>query len=433
MIKESILITILTIISSLLGLIVQIIIAGKYGTGINLDAYLYSISLPVFTSSLIASLLSYTISPKIASRIKEVNKQNRLIVTILTLSIIIATAIMIISPGMVWLQEKMIPKSSAMNNINNMKELFYLGWLIGSTQVIMSTGTAILNGLKKPIYSVTMNFGPYIGMLVFLLVTKNNEIINLGLGLLSGTIISIVLSIYPMREKIINNWQEIEWIEIKNIIFKAPYTIIAMSCFSAYTIIDAYWAPHAGEGVLATLGYTQRIMIALGNLAVAGPSALISAKFAELINENEINKFNKTFSKIVLSTASVVIGLMVFIYYMGGKLVSFLFVRGAFSTQDAVKVELTLKYCLPGMFFMLLSSVFLRILFCFQYQDKKIAFLGILWIIAYFILSGALIVYSEIGIAIAYSLTWLISFLYISILLIREIKIKFYVEEKYEK
>lgn len=407
MLKSSLLITALSLIGSFLGLLVQLLMAQRYGSGVEVDAYLYAISTPTFVAGLLASLLSYTVVPRMAQYADGAEFQNRLIISLIALTICMVLLLLLISPALCYVQKVLLPQSSLIQKQHNLHELLIIGWGIAGMQILLAAACAILTGLKKPIFSTALNLGPYIAMLIAMLISKGGTE-QLAYGMLTGTCISLIFALTVLQQRMDGHWHQVAWHEVCALITGSPYTIIAMSCFSAYAVVDSYWAPRAGEGVLANLGYSQRIMIALGNLAVAGPSALLVPKFSEIITKRSQANFEKMLKSALATTFAIGSALALCLYMGAEPLIQFVFTRGAFGQQDAVSVAGVLQYCLPGMVFMLLSVISLRVLFCFREIEKISALLGAMWCLIYFSLCWHLVQYDGQGMAVAYSLTWLL-------------------------
>lgn len=408
MLRSSLLVTALSLLGSFLGLIVQLLMAQRYGSGVAVDTYLYAISTPTFVAGMIASLLSYTVVPRMAQNHGKADQQSRLIVSLLALSACVAAMLLLTSPLLQILQKAALPDNSRILQQTALPQLLVLGWGIAGMQVLLAALCAVLTGLKRALIATLLNLGPYLGMLGFMLIVMDKGIEQLAYGLLFGTVASFVVALYLLRSHILGHWRQAAWAEVSTLVLRSPYTIIAMSCFSAYAVIDSYWAPRAGEGVLASLGYSQRIMIALGNLAVAGPSAILVPRFSELIAANDHSSFITTLKK-TLATTLAISSTLAFMLYVGAEdLIRFLFMRGEFDSKDVYDVSNILRYCLPGMVCMLISVISLRVLFCFNDIEKFSAKIGASWVVLYFLLNYIFSIYDGYGIAISYSLTWLL-------------------------
>jgi putative peptidoglycan lipid II flippase len=425
MLRSSLLITVLSLLGSFLGLMVQLLMAQRYGAGVEVDTYLYAISTPTFVAGMIASLLSYTVVPRMAQNYGQVDKQHRLIASLLALSACIAAALVLASPLLRVLQKQILPTNSTILQQHVLANLLLLGWSIAGVQVLLAALCAILTGLKQAFTATLLNFGPYLGMLGLMIAAKDKGIEQMAYGLLYGTVASLLAAFYLLRVYILGHWRKAAWEEIRTIVLRSPYTIIAMSCFSAYAVIDSYWAPRAGEGVLASLGYSQRIIIALGTLVVVGPSAILVPKFSEIIADGSRVAFYVILKKTLVTTLVIGCALAMGLYAWAEPLIQLLFTRGDFDQQDAARVAAVLQFCLPGMVCMLLSVISLRVLFCFQDVEKTAALLGLFWVVAYFSLAASFIGFSARGIALAYSFTWMIYLILLGAVINKNINIRF--------
>jgi peptidoglycan biosynthesis protein MviN/MurJ (putative lipid II flippase) len=82
----SIYITLVAALTSGLGLVTQVLLARTFGAGADVDAYLATISLPIFIAATINSAFSYAIVPKLIESEKDSTariqyKSNLLLVT----------------------------------------------------------------------------------------------------------------------------------------------------------------------------------------------------------------------------------------------------------------------------------------------------------------------------------------------------------------
>ena len=406
MMRSSILVTGLTLIASLLGFLVQVLMAQRYGVGVEVDAYLYAISAPTFFAGMLALLCSYAIVPRMAKSGECTENQGALIVSLLALSAVVAFLILLISPFFRAIQSNLLPANSRIGSLSIFGYLLALAWISAAVQVILAVVSSIFTGLKKAKTAAVLNLGPYLGMLGLMLIIENGSVIVLIYGLMLGAFFSILVALTLLRNQISRYWRKASWEDVRFLVLQSHYGIVAMTCFAAYTVVDGYWAPRAGEGVLASLGYSQRIMIALGNLAVAGPSAILVPKFSELVEAVDATGFLRVLKKILLITLTIGSVLAVSMYFGIAYLIEIANVRVSFDLQVLNNIYGVLRYCLPGMVCMLVSVVGLRVLFCFDDIDKYAAIIGALWGLIYFTICGALLEFGGEGLAMAFSLTW---------------------------
>jgi len=406
--RSSLIVTSLSLLGSFLGFLVQIEIAREFGTDVQVDAYLFAVSAPTFFSGMLAALLSYMVVPRIAQGNKQ--KQDRFIVSLLFGAVAIATTLVLLVPLFTIIQKSCLPNSAPILQWSSLDELLRLGWWIAAIQIPFACLSAVLTGIQRPLSATALNLSPYLGMLALLQLERDGTVVLVAEGMLIGTAVSFLLAFSILRTRILLGWKHASWSEIHTLITLSPFTMIAMSCFSAHAVVDSYWAPRAGEGVLSTLGYAQRIIIGLGNLAVIGPSVVMAPRFAELVAKKDRRQFSLNLIVTFFVTGSLALSLAILLFNFSKELTSLLFLRGAFDYRAVNEVANTLCYYLPGMVFMLLSAIGLRAIFSFEKNERILAVLGILWILLYFGISAIFFHQGATGLAIAYSLSWMIYF-----------------------
>ncbi|QWD30531.1 hypothetical protein G6681_01695 [Polynucleobacter paneuropaeus] len=422
--RSSLVVTGLALMGSGLGFLVQMEVAKEFGTSLQVDGYLFAISTPTFFAGMLSSLLSYTVVPRMAQGSDE--EKNRFLVTLFFGVAGIAFALILLNPLLQAVQTSFLLKSSPIFQLIELNQLLQLGWWIAAAQILLACLAAALTGLQRPIISTALNLGPYFGMLGLLQFSRGESVLVVAEGMLIGTIFSLLVSFILLRPRIVANLSNVAWSEINTIITRSPYAILAMTCFASYSVVDSYWAPRAGEGVLATLGYSQRIIIALGNLAVIGPSVVMVPQFSELIAKGSSRQFLHTLIKTFFVTGGIALFLAILLFGFAEEFIQFLFMRGAFELKAVNEVAKVLRYYMPGMVFMLLSVVGLRVSFCFGNNERSLAILGVSWALFYFLLSSLFFNLGAIGFAIAYSLVWTGYFLVLIWLIINNYKYNFY-------
>jgi putative peptidoglycan lipid II flippase len=403
-----------------MGLIIQLELANRYGVDVVVDAYLFAISLPTFIAGLISSIMTYKIIPGVIKLQLNEKLQKIFIINIINgttkLSIILGVAALVLMFYYIY------HINTNIINYKNINLLIILGCILGVLQIIFSCLFSILNVRKKYEYAAVLNLIPYLIIIVFLFTFgKIIGVFSILLGAIIGTLISIIISCNKLEVKI----SKINLVFNKDyykLIYNAPMTILAMSCFSSYVIIDAYWAPLSGEGILASLGYAQRIILACGNLAVVGPLAISTNHFSQLVMEEKYLEYRRFLIKTILTVGGISIFIALIIFLYSELIVEILFQRGEFGKQETLMVSQALRYLSPGMVAMLISNIALRAVYSFEGIDKLTAFLGAFWSIGYFILSGKLYYLGLTGFAISYSIMW--SIFLVLILTLNYIKIQ---------
>lgn len=411
MFTKSICITFLSLGSSLIGFFVQILLAQRFGLGIELDAYLFSLSAPVFIAGTVSAMMSYSLIPRIVEYDQDRNYQRKYIGSVLIGVTVIAFVLMgILSKALSNLQISGLPVNSNIRYYQGLDTLMFVSYLIGAFQIVQGCIIAIINSIKKNVLASILSLFPFLGMLLFIVILGNFiGIISVPLGMLFGIIVCNIYGIFILSSRLLPlpSWNSLLWYELGKLIHSAPFAAIAMSCFSSYVIVDAYWAPQVGVGTLATMGYAQRLIIGFGSLVVAGPSAVLVPRMADFVRDNNYDSFRQFLIRalVIIGSISTLVALLLSIF--AEPLIQLLFARGEFGHDQVILLASTIKHMLPGMVAMLISIITLRALFCFHKMDRIAAILSVLWTIAYFSSSYFFYHKGAVGLATGYSLAWL--------------------------
>jgi peptidoglycan biosynthesis protein MviN/MurJ (putative lipid II flippase) len=127
----SVYITLATAAASGLGFITQIVLARTFGVGASIDAYLATISIPIFLAATINSAFSYAIVPKIIEARKDSNSrikyQSNLVMVTLVCVFLCLLGSFLVDIQVRGYQGIQIPE---------LRQLFMLGWCVGAVQII---------------------------------------------------------------------------------------------------------------------------------------------------------------------------------------------------------------------------------------------------------------------------------------------------------
>jgi putative peptidoglycan lipid II flippase len=430
MLRSSFVISSISIFAGLLGFFLHALIAKNFGIGLHIEAYLFAISIPTFIASIVVAILNYELIPRLImiERNEEYYKKfaNTLLVTILAGLIVFSALGWMISE----FQIKLIPNDSSLFNYSGLDSLLWLAWLSSAGQILQGFFSAILNARRRFYIAATITLFPYAAMILIIqILDGENGLHFLPVGMFIGSILGVGVSIFRLRD-IFNSLllTDVVWSEIKKLLKASPYSALAITGFTSYTVIDAYWGPRSGEGVLAALGYCQRIITVIGTVAISGPAAILVPHFARTLDERGIIVFKQeVLNALKLLGLASCIG-ATFIAIFSNELVNFLFERGSFGPTETNVVASTLRFMLPGMVAMLLSIIALKAMFCMSSVIKTISILGCGWSVAYFFTSMFFHEWGARGLAIAYSLVWCcyLAALLITLNRFTNVKIKMY-------
>jgi len=420
MLKSAIGLTILSLSISIFSFLNQVVIASYFGAGLEFDLFLAASSIPTLISALISSSFSYSLTPHfIITKIHNPQNFNHYLGVFFIKLLIYGSGIFTIAAVALHFSLSSLYPAFEKADHQSLSLINAISWINAFVSIGLGFFTSVFNSNEKFRFPIFLNLIPYLSSIISIyFFNKTLGIVSLPSGLLVGSLVSLLISIYTNKNLLSIKIVEIsKYIEINTYFRKLPIIALTMLCFSVYQSVDAYWAPQLGNSNLSYLAYSQRILIVIGNLVIIGPSTVLIPRLSKAIAEHR----NQDFLKDILSVIKLILAIASLFAVIGSitanSIIEILFERGNFSHLHTIGVAAILPYMLIGMIFMLCVVMLFRAFFV-NTMGNKVAILGIGSSILYFILSGLGVITIGIkGIALAYIITWLTGF-FISMTLI---------------
>ena len=408
MIGASILVSLLTLVAGLTSFVNQLVMARLFGASMDMDAYLIAISIPLFVSGVLSAVLSYSLVPVLMRHNADPVTYRRfaglLLISLIVVALVIAGLGFIAAP----LQIGTLGDSLSASAQRNAIQIARIAWLTVALTLVVGHLNAMHNAVRIFLLPVAVNILPLVGMIAAgLAFGSAYGPLAIAWGMFAGYLLAIPVLLRRTRSALDLSTQCLRsWKDVTEYLIRTPLMLLAMLCFTVYQSIDAYWAPQVGTGNLAYLGYSQRILIAVGSLVIAGPSAVLMPRLAEAHAEGRVTDLLHDTMRTVRTVIAFALPAALFISLLAEPLVRLCFERGAFDRQATRGVAGVLPLMMPGMIAMLCVVVLFRALFS-RHDVMRAALLGILATVLYFALSGLLSHPLGVkGIALAYALSW---------------------------
>ena len=411
--KSSIVVTSLSLGISAISFLNQIILANYFGASKAMDIYLLASSIPLMCTSLISAGLSYSFIPHlIKMELKYASDFKLYLGQFIKHNMFYLFIIALIGSLLSFILIPIIYSKLNAVEIEQSRIISIISWLGFITGISFSIITCVFNAKKEFYTPLILSFLQILLTIVIIsLYYKCLGIISVALGVLLGSIFSIVVGLVKIRNYF--QWQ-FKGNIFNNVINKynreLKFAILAALCFTVHQSIDAFWAPKIGPSNLSYLGYCSRVLIALGALILTGPSTVLVPRLTISLNENREVDFFKDVTlviKIVISLSSVFA--MIFIS-LGPQIIKIVFERGAFTAQDTVAINSIIPFMFSAMVFMVAVVILFRVLFLRE-TGSKLAVIGIIGALVYFVISGIFSILMGVkGIALAYLVTWILLF-----------------------
>lgn len=298
MIKKSFIITILFILSSILGFVCQMLYGKYFGAGGDMDIYYAYNSIPniitgvlpvVFSSLLIPIFPQYEAKGQLEGFMVSMN---RIVLLFSIVLVVVAFAVCLLkicyfqtASSSIEIKMCAIIWSAALFSIMN---AFYISYVNYKKKFIQVSLTSLMT-YTSILFSVIF-FHKYLG------------VITIVLGLLLGALIRFVTMRNIMKLPHSKYIYNVEW---KCIINRAFQVFVTLLPFSTFPAIAYMWAGNMEEGAISYLGYSHSFE---GALSVAGSMGIATVSFPDLaksLNTSDKAEIEKALKKYIPTLKSV--------------------------------------------------------------------------------------------------------------------------------
>jgi putative peptidoglycan lipid II flippase len=413
MLGASVVVAFLSLVSGLLSFLNQTILAKMFGASLQMDAFLAATSIPTLVSGAFCGAMSFTITPHLVGQRIHGSSYERyggmLFLSLLVLLSLVFLMGFLCAPAILALQIPGLPPTVMAKAVAISK----VAWATGIIAIAMVYLACVLNVADHFILPAAVGTLPYLFTGIFALgLGTRVGLLSVSLGLLAGSAAATSVLLYFASKSIrLFDWLPSGVPDMVRYTGQVPLYLLAMLCFTAYQSIDTFWGARLGVGNLASLGYAQRILIAVGNLVISGPSAVLMPQLARAYHEANEEAFLALVKRIVKLVLACAAFPALAVALLATPMVRLLFARGAFDLAAVARLAGILPFLLTGMVSMLAVTILFRVLFA-QKSVVGPAAIGILCASSYFLLCGWLSPRLGLkGIGVAYIISWSIGLL----------------------
>jgi putative peptidoglycan lipid II flippase len=412
MIKASLRLSIVSAVIALLSFGCQIFTAHTFGARHQFDVYLFAISIPFLIMGASAGAVSLAFVPRLMAARRDRDLYRSSVTALLGFAIL--AAIVIAFGGMhltVW-------STATVRNVFNGSDRYTVmsiarvAWFSAGLALIVSALTAVHNTEKSFVLPAITTSSAYLGMIgAMALFSASRGSIVLAWGMLAGSAASVLVLLPRAIPSIaISGFAKSQLYALFDGAGRVILVVIANCAFSGLAPVEAFLAPKFGPGALSYLGYSQRLIIAMGAMVVAGPNVLLVPAIAEACVEKDLQRV-KTLSIKAIGAVCVAAALAALIFgVLRVPLIRLVLQHGAFDSTTTLGVASTLPWMLVGSIAMLGSVIAFRALYG-QNLHVFPSIAGILVPVLYFglgsLLSSAI---GFQGICVAYASAWWLIF-----------------------
>lgn len=424
--KSTLLVTVCIILSAILGFVAQIVYAAFFGASAQMDMYFKILSIPAIVTGISSIIFSSVLIPAFAKFKSKKLELNKFIESTWIFILIFSFMFMVIGVLFSVLNiNSFIPEnSSSLKYIG--QQISFLVW-IGSGFALMSGYLSAVLNYNEQFFKVasTSILPAFFMIMIVLLFHKELGVVTISLGFCIAFLLQFLILLKASKISLSFVSFNIKNIKYKKLLAQQSFLVsLSLLPFTTLAPISYFLASQLETGSVSYLGYSHSfsgflsVAVSMGISIVSFPK--LADKFANEEGDASLEKFEQSL-KYVLLLAMFIAGVLIALRV---PILSLFYQRGAFDAESVRNLASVLPWYL-------IAAVFtgglnlLRILFYAKGEFKKIAKLGLIIPIIFFMLANILMEkFSFVGIGIAYALTIAILF-FMTLYLARRKELRF--------
>jgi putative peptidoglycan lipid II flippase len=407
--KTSVILGASSALATLISLVNQVVIARQFGASSQFDGYLVATSLPLLVGGAIGGIFGYAAVPALTDAHGHDSHHRAtnfaFLVILGMIGVLVAVLGGFAAPWLLALQG-FHPHDAAQEQ--TLLLVSRLTWLNTGLGIVIGTMTAVHNTAHKFVAPVLLAFLPYIGSTtVILLSGEAMGVRSIALGLTLGTLLQacgLFAVVFP--ELAVVRVTRSRFQSASRFLAVAPLALASSLTFSIYQTSDAFWAPGVAAGLLSSLGYCQRILIAVGSIVATGPAVVLQPRLALASRIGHREEFSALLGQALRLTLTLAAPVALGLSLLAGPVTKLALERGSFTPQDTASVAALLPWMLGGMIPMVCTVVMFKALFA-RNDVRGALVVGLTGPVVYFVMSGVFgRMLGSPGFGFSYASTW---------------------------
>jgi putative peptidoglycan lipid II flippase len=373
--KTALVLMIVTILTSVLGFVREIILSYFYGASSISDAYLISITVPLVIFGFIGAGISTGFIPMYSKILQQHGKNDANNFTNNLINILVILSSLLVIFSLVYTKE--IVRLFASGFEGETLDLAVTFTRISLFGMLFPGVIYILNGLLQIngnyIVPALLGLPTNLIIIIFIIISYNSFIIALPIGTVIATAIQLLfLFMFINKEKYNYNYSFV--IQLKNehvlrMAYIALPVIFSVSITQINIIIDRSLASQIVIGGVSALNYANKLNGFIQGVFVLSLSTIIYPMISKMAAESNFTDFKKIISDSIKFINLLIIPVMVGIIVFSESIVILLFGRGAFDSNDIYLTSNALFYYSMGLLGLGVSQILTKAFY--SLQDTK--------------------------------------------------------------
>jgi putative peptidoglycan lipid II flippase len=349
------LVTVLTAFSAVLGFFRDVVIAGVFGAGAQLDAYLVAQGLMNLVLALVAGAMAKATVPVLAAQTSTDDDSNKaahtlsvvLTVTLLVLglgSLIMALAansvVAVLAPGFKGAQAELAASLTRIVLIATV--------LISGTNLLAAAAEAHRRFFWSAMQGVPFNL---IMIAAAVLFGPRYGVYALAVGFVVGSAARLLCQLVPIRALGLRLRASFD---IKDPGFRTiarliPPLLVGSALGNANTMVDRAVGSMVGEGTISALSYAWRVISLGETLLVASLLTALYPAFGAAAGTRDLDEMRRLVGRGLSTVATVLMPVWGFLIVCAVPLVALLFEHGSFTPADTQRTATAMLWYAPAL------------------------------------------------------------------------------------
>lgn len=380
--QATLMIAFFNLLSRLLGLVREIVIARQFGATSATDAYLVALTIPLLFFAILSQALASVVVPVFTEYSARGEKRQawRLSANLFNILFILLTGAaligIVIAPVLVKLVAPGLPESTA--GLAASLTRIMLPMLVFAGMATLFTGFLNANNIFGiSAFSGAVNNGVIIASALTLGAVFGIK--GLAWGTVGGMLASVVVQVPALRRTGFRFLPELNWrypgvLKVFNLVL--PVTI-GITISQAFIVVDRILASGLPVGSISALNFGQKLIQLPVSLFVLALSTAVfptlSTWVAEKRNDDVLDAMRRALRIIVLLTLPAAVGLIV----LRGPIVRLLFERGAFDERATAMTAVAVLFYAVGLVGFAANIILTRAFYAFQDTRTPVKLLAV--------------------------------------------------------
>lgn len=407
--RASVVVSGAAILGGILGVINQSLLAATYGAGEMLDAFFLTLSVPSAITGGALPVVAALVIPNYQLERPEIHARNGMLFRLLAIGSAVGLALAalgILGTMAYWNRTLGAPASDISTQIASSTLLI---WGMVALSLLFSLLVAFENLGQSFLWpSIASNF-PAIGVLVSVsIVGRSFGVQAIALGLFLGTLTQVVfLLILTIKRhttglRLVRRQSGAQG----SVTYRVGLIYLSLLPFLVFSFVGMFWAFRIGTGSVSYIAFSQSfagfISIAVGY----GVAVVAFPKLSNSLSTGYVNVASPQIGRELRMIFAVSALLACYCIIEIRNLVSIIYQRGAFSSNDAEAINWVIPFYIAAAVLIACMN-YLRNVFYAAHAVEYLARLGLSATLGFFLLGGILgTTYGVTGIAMAYAFIW---------------------------